>query len=289
MSECAAAGLGQPIRSAPACITSRVRFRRRAATYVPRSTLPVYARQLFPDPLIGEKFDTGKTLLETDGVRLWHARRDDIGIVSFKTKMHTIGRAVLDGMQQARSTRPSAISKRVVIWQDGEPFSRRRRISKARSRASMKAGKPGDFEQMVSERFQQTQHAHQVFAGAGRRRGARHGVRRRLRIPDAFGAHGRRARELYRTRRSRRRSAAGRRRSEGNRAARVERAAVGGDVFTQLKSVFETVAMAKVSGSALEAQGNRACCGRTTSSSSTRYELALRRQSSRRARSPMSG
>jgi len=37
-------------------------------------------------------------------------------------------------------------------------------------------------------------------------------------------------------------------------ALRAAQAAVGGDVFTQLKSVFETVAMAKVSASALEAK-----------------------------------
>jgi 3-hydroxyacyl-CoA dehydrogenase len=37
-------------------------------------------------------------------------------------------------------------------------------------------------------------------------------------------------------------------------ALRASQAAVGGDVFTQLKSVFEIVAMAKVAGSALEAK-----------------------------------
>jgi enoyl-CoA hydratase/carnithine racemase len=37
-------------------------------------------------------------------------------------------------------------------------------------------------------------------------------------------------------------------------ALRASQAAVGGDVFTQLKGVFETVAMAKVSASALEAK-----------------------------------
>jgi 3-hydroxyacyl-CoA dehydrogenase len=37
-------------------------------------------------------------------------------------------------------------------------------------------------------------------------------------------------------------------------ALRASRAAVGGDVFTQIKAPFETVAMAKVSASALEAK-----------------------------------
>src|SRR5947199_8121003 len=37
-------------------------------------------------------------------------------------------------------------------------------------------------------------------------------------------------------------------------ALRASQAAIGGDVFTQLKGYFETVAMAKVSASALEAK-----------------------------------
>ncbi|MEP6881912.1 MAG: 3-hydroxyacyl-CoA dehydrogenase family protein, partial [Dokdonella sp.] len=56
---------------------------------VPRSNAAVYQRQLFPDPLLGETFDTGTTVWENDGVRLWHLG-DDIGIVSFKTKMNTV-------------------------------------------------------------------------------------------------------------------------------------------------------------------------------------------------------
>ncbi|MEO6687792.1 MAG: 3-hydroxyacyl-CoA dehydrogenase family protein, partial [Dokdonella sp.] len=54
----------------------------------PRSTHPVYQRQLFPDALIGETFDTGTTLWENDGVRLWSLGGDGVGILSFKTKMN---------------------------------------------------------------------------------------------------------------------------------------------------------------------------------------------------------
>ncbi|HET6632779.1 MAG TPA: 3-hydroxyacyl-CoA dehydrogenase family protein, partial [Rhodanobacteraceae bacterium] len=39
---------------------------------LPRSTLPVYRRQRFPDPLLGERFDPGETVFENDGIRLWH-------------------------------------------------------------------------------------------------------------------------------------------------------------------------------------------------------------------------
>src|SRR5690348_14391744 len=62
----------------------------RADKPLPRSSAPVYRRQLFPDPLIGEKFDQGQTVWENDGVRLWTLGDDGIGIVSFKTKMNTV-------------------------------------------------------------------------------------------------------------------------------------------------------------------------------------------------------
>src|SRR5690606_2000557 len=55
----------------------------------PRSTLPVYQRQRFPDPLLGEKFAPGTTVFENDGLRMWHDG-DDVAVVSFKTKMHTV-------------------------------------------------------------------------------------------------------------------------------------------------------------------------------------------------------
>src|SRR4029450_8975293 len=41
--------------------------------FVPRSGLPVYRRQLFPDPVLGERpANTGTTIFETDAVRMWH-------------------------------------------------------------------------------------------------------------------------------------------------------------------------------------------------------------------------
>ena len=69
--------------------------------YVARSALPVYQRQLFPERVLGETSLTpeksGETLYENDGVRLWALPAVDgkIGIISFKSKMHTIGDEVL--------------------------------------------------------------------------------------------------------------------------------------------------------------------------------------------------
>jgi len=91
----------------------------RTGKYEPRSKHAVYARQLFPDALIGEKFDTGKTLWENDGVRLWSLGDDGVGILSFKTKMNTVNDAVLDGVQQAIGYAEKNL-KAVVIWQDSD-------------------------------------------------------------------------------------------------------------------------------------------------------------------------
>ncbi|HEY0233017.1 MAG TPA: 3-hydroxyacyl-CoA dehydrogenase/enoyl-CoA hydratase family protein, partial [Dokdonella sp.] len=87
----------------------------------PRSNHPVYRRQIFPDALIGEKFDTGTTLWENDGLRLWHLG-DDIGIVSFKTKMNTVNDAVLEGLQRSLDEAEKNL-KGLVIWQNGDAFS----------------------------------------------------------------------------------------------------------------------------------------------------------------------
>ena len=92
-----------------------------ANTFQPRSSLPVYARQYFPDPIVGEEPPRTTTILETDAVRMWHTG-DDIAIVSFKSKQHTISAAVLDGLQSAIAE-AERNWRGLVIWQTGEPFS----------------------------------------------------------------------------------------------------------------------------------------------------------------------
>jgi len=87
----------------------------------PRSPLPVYRRQAFPDRLIGETVRYGDTIFETDAVRCWHTR-DDIAIVSFKSRMHTIGDDVLDGVLQALDEAERRYLG-LVIWQTEPPFS----------------------------------------------------------------------------------------------------------------------------------------------------------------------
>ncbi len=97
-----------------------------------RSKLPVYQRQIFPDRLIGEEATYGETIFETDAVRLWHTG-DRIAILSFKSKMHTIGIDVLEGVQQAIKEAEKNW-RALVIWQTEPPFSAGANLQKATER-----------------------------------------------------------------------------------------------------------------------------------------------------------
>ena len=216
---------------------------------VPRSTLPVYQRQRFPDPLLGEKFDPGTTVYENDGVRMWHDG-DGIAVVSFKTKMNTVSDQVLDGLQEA-----IAIAERdfqgLVIWQQKEPFSAGADLAGALG--LLQAGKVDQFEDMVAN-FQRTSQrikyalvpvvaAVRGLALGGGCEFQMHSARTVAHLESYIGLveagvgllpAGGGLKEL---------------------AARASRAAgPGGDVFAELKKTFETVAMAKVSTSAVEAK-----------------------------------
>ncbi len=87
----------------------------------PRSTLPVYLRQLFPDHLVGEVRHYGETVFETDEVRMWHLG-DGIAILSFKSKMHTVSNEVLDGILRAVDEAEAHFTA-LVLWQVEPPFS----------------------------------------------------------------------------------------------------------------------------------------------------------------------
>ncbi|MBU1775341.1 MAG: 3-hydroxyacyl-CoA dehydrogenase/enoyl-CoA hydratase family protein [Gammaproteobacteria bacterium] len=90
-------------------------------SYQPRSTLPVYKRQIYPDHLLGEERHYGETIFETDEVRLWHTG-DTIAILSFKTKMHTVSNEVLDGILRAVNEAEAHFSA-LILWQSEPPFS----------------------------------------------------------------------------------------------------------------------------------------------------------------------
>ncbi len=87
-------------------------------TFVPRSDLPVYQRQVFRAPLIGESTvdasKAGTTVFEDESVRIWH-QNDDVLILSLKTKMHVIGQGVINGLNKAIAEAEQNY-KGLVIW-----------------------------------------------------------------------------------------------------------------------------------------------------------------------------
>jgi 3-hydroxyacyl-CoA dehydrogenase len=87
-------------------------------TNVARSELPVYRRQAFRAPLLGEGAATGATagttVFEDESVRIWH-QDDEVLIISFKTKMHVIGAGVIAGLNRAIAEAERNY-KGLVIW-----------------------------------------------------------------------------------------------------------------------------------------------------------------------------
>jgi len=94
--------------------------------FEPRRDLPVYRRHLSSPRLHGENAAIeGHTVTENDAIRLWTLPEpypQGVLIASFKTKMHTISAAVVDGLLDAVD-RAEADYEALVIWQEGEPFS----------------------------------------------------------------------------------------------------------------------------------------------------------------------
>lgn len=86
--------------------------------YVPRSSLPVYQRQAFRAPLVGDTAHTGAkagtTVHEDEAVRLWH-QDDGVLVLSFKTKMHVMGPDVIGGLERA-VTEAEQNYRALVIW-----------------------------------------------------------------------------------------------------------------------------------------------------------------------------
>ena len=100
-----------------------------------RSSLPVYARQIFPERVLGESplagprvmasQKAGVTLQELPGLRLWHLPEHDrgVGIISFTSKMHAVGDDVLRSLIQVLQTAPDQEGlEALVLWHE-PPFS----------------------------------------------------------------------------------------------------------------------------------------------------------------------
>ena len=117
-------------------------------SYEPRSRLPVYRRQTFPDRLLGEERQYGDTVFETDAVRCWHTG-DDIAILSFKSRMHTIGDDVLEGVLQAIDEAEGRYLG-LVIWQTEPPFSAGANLKKTPA-GGAKPAKPSSVSRLFRD------------------------------------------------------------------------------------------------------------------------------------------
>lgn len=221
-----------------------------AATHAdkPRSQHSVYKRQLFPDAILGERFDQGTTVWENDGIRLWTLGDDGVGIISFKTKMNTVNDQVLDGIQHAIGVAEEKL-KAVVIWQTAEPFSAGADLKGALG--LLQAGKVKEFDAMVAN-FQRTSMRikHSLVPVVSAVRGLCLGG------GCEFQMHSARTVAALESYIGLVEAGVGLLPAGGGLHELAIRAAQSNpnDPFESLKKVFETVAMAKVSGSALEAK-----------------------------------
>jgi 3-hydroxyacyl-CoA dehydrogenase len=213
-----------------------------------RSALAVYRKQYFPDPIYTENFDAnkGETVWENEGLRAW-TQGDGVLIASFKSKGNTVGAKVIEGMHKAISLAEANYSA-LVIWQTKEPFSFGADLSDAVP--ALAAGKMDEFEAMVKT-FQDTsmriKYAAVPVVSAVRGMCFGGGCEFQMHSAATVAAlesyiglveagvgllpGGGGCKEF---------------------ALRSAASAVDGDVFTQLKTVFQTLAMAAVGTSAID-------------------------------------
>ena len=238
--------------------------------------LPVYGASAFPIALLGERCDTGHDDVRDRRACACGTCGDDVGIVSFKTKLHTISDdgarrpAARDRRRRARLARPGDLAAARAVLA--------RRQSRVRSCPPCRRGEWDGVEAM---RREVPADGAAAAATAWCRRSPRCAAWRSAAAASSSCT------ATARSRRSRATSAWSRPASACCRpaaAARnspcappqdVQRGANGGqlDLFPFLRTSFQNVAMAKVSKSALEAQGARLPARRPTRRHSTRTKL----------------
>ncbi|MCW5582186.1 MAG: enoyl-CoA hydratase/isomerase family protein, partial [Luteimonas sp.] len=219
----------------------------------PRSALPVYQRQLYPDRVLGEApDDRGETLWENAGVRLWRRADQDarIGIVSITSKMHAVGEEVMDGLLEAIARAETDLDG-LVIWQPA-PFAVGANLQQVGE--ACRAGQFELLERMVAK-FQRTsmtiKHAQvpvvaavQGMALGGGCEFVMHAAHRVFALESYVGLVEAGVGLI---------PAGGGSKEFALQAHALAQRAAGGDVFPYIQNAFQTIAMATVAKSAREA------------------------------------
>ena len=90
--------------------------------YVPLSVHPVYTRQIVRENVVAnDAYSLGSTIFENDSARMWDAG-DDVAVLTFKTKMGTLGNEVLESSMQACDVAERGHAG-LVLWRPEAPFS----------------------------------------------------------------------------------------------------------------------------------------------------------------------
>ena len=90
--------------------------------YVPLSDHPVYERQVVRENVVAnDAYSLGSTIFENDSVRMWDTG-DDVAVLTFKTKMGTLGNEVLESTMQACEVAEQGHAG-LVLWRPEAPFS----------------------------------------------------------------------------------------------------------------------------------------------------------------------
>ncbi len=219
----------------------------------PRSALPVYRRQIFPERVLGEGQARTTTVFENDAVRFWHTDDDShVAILSFKSKMNTLGPEVVEGVIESVA-RAERGYKGLVIWQPAPPFSVGADLSGLAP--AIQAGNFAGLEKAVARFQQMTQTVKYaqvpvVAAVNGMALGggcelAMHCARTVAGLESYFGLVEAGVGLI---------PAGGGCKELAVRAAEGGAKIAGGDLFLFIQPIFQAVAMATTSKSALEAR-----------------------------------
>ncbi len=121
-----------PVADAGGVHTAQGSWSPSAGKFIARRALPVYARQHFPEKLLGEDNlpdwrVAGTTISDGGGVRVWtldqNCQDDErVLIASIKSKMHAISPAVIEELSEALDLAEREYAG-LVIWSGDAPFS----------------------------------------------------------------------------------------------------------------------------------------------------------------------